>query len=160
MKKKVLRGKDLMLWISAKVIALSTGCKLSLKVNTQDAASKDDGLWDAPEIGSQGWEATNDSLDTASDSDDIDMVYDKLFELFVAGEPIEVTMGIPSNKSDEGVPTAGWTAGTSVYKGKALITALDREGKKGDNATISITLTGVGALKKETTGTSATESSK
>jgi hypothetical protein len=150
-RKKTLKGKDLMLWVAGKVVALSTGCKLSLTVSTQDAATKDDGVWDSAEVGSMGWSATNDSVDTADAATSTDQVYDTLFDLYVAGEPVEITVGIPSNQNDTGVPEAGWKAPTTgCYKGKALITALDRDGTKGNNGSISLTLTGVGALSRVT----------
>ena len=64
-KAKTLNGKDLMLWIDGKVIALSTSCKINLVANTTDSATKDDGFWDASEIGSMSWSATNESVDSA-----------------------------------------------------------------------------------------------
>lgn len=149
-----MNGKDLMLWIDGKVIALSTSCKINLVANTTDSATKDDGFWDASEIGSMSWSATNESVDSADKDRANDYVYDQLFDLFTAGQPVDITVGIPTNKDDKGVPESGWTApikGT-FYSGKAQITALDRDGTKGNNASVSISLTGYGALvKKEVT---------
>jgi hypothetical protein len=148
-KKKSLKGRDLMLWIAGKVVALSTTCKLSLTADTQDSSCKDDGIWGNSEVGKRGWTATNDSIDTPDAATTYDQVFDTLFELYTSDEPVEVTVGVPTNQSDEGLPDAGWTAPTvNCYTGKALITALDREGSNGDNGKISLTLTGVGALKK------------
>lgn len=149
-KAKTLNGKDLMLWIDSKVIALSTSCKINLVANTTDSATKDDGFWDAAEIGSMGWSATNESVDSADKDRTNDYVYDKLFDLFVAGQPVDITVGIPTNKDDKGLPEAGWTAPTTgtFYSGKAQITALDRDGTKGNNASVSVSLTGYGALVK------------
>lgn len=149
-KAKSLNGKDLMLWVDGKVIALSTSCKISLATNTVDSATKDDGTWDAPEVGNMNWSATNESVDSADASRTNDQVYDKLFELFVSGKLIDVTIGIPSNKNDEGVPEDGWTAPTTgaFYKGKAIMTALDRDGTKGQSGSVSVSLQGVGALTK------------
>lgn len=149
-KAKTLNGKDLMLWIDGKVIALSTSCKINLVANTTDSATKDDGFWDASEIGSMSWSATNESVDSADKDRTNDYVYDQLFDLFIAGQPVDITVGIPTNKDDKGVPEAGWTAPTSgtFYSGKAQITALDRDGTKGSNASVSVSLTGYGALVK------------
>lgn len=149
-KAKTLNGKDLMLWIDGKVIALSTSCKINLVANTTDSATKDDGFWDASEIGSMSWSATNESVDSADKDRTNDYVYDQLFDLFIAGQPVDITVGIPTNKDDRGVPEAGWTAPTSgtFYSGKAQITALDRDGTKGSNASVSVSLTGYGALVK------------
>lgn len=152
-KAKTLNGKDLMLWIGSKVVALSTSCKINLATSTTDSATKDDGLWDAPDIGNMNWSATNESVDSADKDRTNDYVYDELFDLFIAGKPVDITVGIPSNLSNEGVPDAGWTAPTvgNYYKGQALITALDRDSTKGSNGSVSVSLTGYGALIKEKT---------
>lgn len=149
-KAKSLNGKDLMLWISEKVIALSTSCKINLAATTVDSATKDDGFWDAQEVGNMNWSATNESVDSADKDRTNDYVYDELFKLFVVGKPIDVTVGLPSNKSDEGLPEDGWTkpASGTYYQGKAIITALDRDATKGSNGTVSVSLSGYGALKQ------------
>lgn len=152
-KAKSLNGKDLMLWIKGKVVALSTSCKISLAANTVDSATKDDGFWDAADVGNMSWSATNESVDAADKTRDKDYVYDQLFDLFVAGEPVDVTVGLPTNASNDGVPADGWTAPTKgMYQGKAIITALDRDATKGSNGTVSISLTGYGALKRVAEG--------
>lgn len=144
-----LNGKDLMLWIDGKVVALSTSCTLNMSVSTMDSATKDDGIWGSTEVGSMAWDCSNESVDSADASRTNDQVFDDLFDLYVAHNPIDITIGVPTNKSDSGVPEAGWTAGASgVYKGKAMITSLSRKGAKGSNGSVSISLTGVGALTK------------
>lgn len=148
-KAKTLNGKDLMLWIGGKVVALSTKCTLQLAMSTTDSATKDDGIWNSPETGNLSWNAANESVDSADTARTNDLVYDQLFDLMVAGLPIDVTVGIPANKNNNGVPEAGWvmpSAGT--YQGKALITALDRDATKGSNGSISLSLQGYGALKR------------
>lgn len=151
-KAKSLAGKDLMLWIAGKVVALSKSCNLDISVATVDENTKDDGIWDASGAGNRSWIMSNESVDSADAERTNDMVYDDLFELTVTGEPVDVTFGVPSNKSNEGVPEAGWQKQTmgaaGTYKGKALITSLGRGGSKGDNASVSVSLKGVGALTK------------
>lgn len=151
MKAKSLNGKDLMLWIAGKVIALSKSCNINLNANTGDADTKDDGLWGANEITSLAWDMSNESVDSADADRSNDLVYDDLFDAMVAGEPVVVTFGKPVNASDSGVPTAGWTAPTTGYTGKALITSLGRSGAKGSNASVTVSLTGVGPLTRMTT---------
>lgn len=148
-KAKTLNGKDLMLWIGGKVIALSTKCTLQIAMSTTDSATKDDGLWNSPEAGNLSWNANNESVDSADKDRTNDWVYDQLFDLMVGGQPIEVTLGIPTNKNNDGVPEAGWTMPSSgTYAGKALITALDRDGTKGSNGSVTVSLQGHGALKR------------
>nr|DAW29840.1 MAG TPA: PORTAL PROTEIN, 15 PROTEIN, HEAD PROTEIN, TAILED BACTERIOPHAGE, SIPHOVIRIDAE.6A [Caudoviricetes sp.] len=43
---------------------------------------------------------------------------------------------------------ANWSAGTHYYTGDALITSLTANANNGDNATYSVTLTGVSQIKK------------
>ena len=103
-KAKSLNGKDLMLWIEDKVVALSTSCKISLAANTVDSATKDDGFWDAAEIGNMNWSATNESVDSADKDRNNDYVYDQLFDLFVAGKPLTITVGFPTNANNDVYP--------------------------------------------------------
>ena len=147
-KAKTLNGKDLMLWIDGKVVALSTKCTLQVTMSTVDSATKDDGLWDRPEAGNLSWNANNESVDSADKERTNDWVYDQLFDKMVAGEPVTVTLGIPTNKNNEGVPEAGWTMPSGAYDGKALITGLDRDASKGSNGSVSVSLQGHGGLKR------------
>ena len=43
-----------------------------------------------------------------------------------------------------------WTSQNTFYQGKALITSLVANANNGENATYSITLTGVGKMQKVT----------
>ena len=150
-KAQSLNGKDLMLWIGGKVVALSTSCTLNLTAATQSSGTKDDGLWDANEIGNLSWNCSNESVDSADTNRSNDQVFDDLFELYAAGQPVAVTVGIPSNRNNTGVPEAGWTAPSSgTYGGQALITSLSRTGAKGSNGSVSVSLQGYGALTKAT----------
>lgn len=154
-KRKTLRGKDVMLWVGTKVIALSTGMKVDLTANTEDGGTKDDGFWNAPEITGMKWSASNESFDSADETVTTDEVYDTLFDMFIKGEPIEVTMGIPTNQNNNGVPEGGWqspTPSTSkpAYKGKALLTAVGRDAPKSGAVKVSVSLEGVGTLSKVT----------
>lgn len=147
-KAKSLSGKDLMLWIGGKVVALSTSCKLNMSVSTIDSATKDDGMWQSPEVGGMSWDVSNESVWAADEAATSQQVHSSLFELYVAGEPVDVTVGVPSNQSNEGLPEDGWkAAATGVYAGKALITSLSYDGSKGSNAAISVSLQGVGKLE-------------
>ena len=128
MKRKALTGKDLMLWIGNKVIALSQSCSFNLDLQTGDGNTKDDGLWDGGEIVGAGWTMENQSISSADAAVGNDLVYDELLDLSIAGQPLEVTMGIPGNLTNEGVPSAGWQKGASYRHGKALITSVRLEG--------------------------------
>jgi hypothetical protein len=137
-----------MLWLAGSVVALSTSCKVTLKTNTEDSGTKDDGMWPAPDVTGLAWEMSNDSL---AAQDDAATVYSfkKLSDAWLAQEPIEITFGTPTNASDSGVPEAGWTAPTaSGFTGKAIISNLELTADKDGKAKISISLQGYGELKK------------
>lgn len=148
-KARVLEGKDLMLWLGGKVVALSTSCSLNLEGQTQDAATKDDGVWNDTEISNRSWNVSNESFDAVDETRTTDHVFDDLFDLFVAGTKVDVTVGVPTNKAADGVPEDGWAEPTAkCYKGKAVITSLSRTGAKGSNGSVSVSLSGCGALTK------------
>lgn len=147
-KAKSVNGSDLMLWIGTKVIALSKSCKLNLTAATVDSETKDDGDWDAKEIGTRGWTLSNESVYSADKNRSIDLVYSDLYKLYVSNDPVDITVGVPSNNSTTGVTEEGWKAPTSDYmKGKAVITGLDLDGTKGNKGSVTISLEGFGALQ-------------
>lgn len=141
-----------MLWIGNKVIALSKSCSFSLELQTGDGNTKDDGLWDSGEIVGAGWSMENQSVSSADKTVGNDLVYDELLDLSIAGEPLEVSMGIPGNLTNEGVPAAGWQKGASYRHGKALITSVRLDGAKGSDSGLTISLKGVGPLLKASSG--------
>ena len=105
MSAKQVLGKDLMLFIGGKAIALATSCKLGLSAETIDTQSKDSGMWNEKSVKKLAWNCSSDNCFSADE--DING-YDKLFALFVAAEPVEIAFGIPKNKGNE-MPAAGWT---------------------------------------------------
>ena len=146
-KAKTMNGRELMLWIGGKVVALSKSCKINLTASTVDSETKDDGDWDAKEIGSRGWTATNESVHSADKTRSIDLVYRDLYKLYISNDPVTITVGTPVNNASEGLPQDGWTQPTSDYlQGKAIITALDLDATKGSKASVSISLEGYGPL--------------
>lgn len=149
-KAKPVNGKDLMLFIDSKAIALAKTFTLTLNTETLDASSKDDGIWEENDIvDARNYDISSEAVYSAdSDRESIDLTYDALFDLFVAGEPVPFVFGVPTNKADT-LPEGGWTAPTTGgYKGKMMITSLELNGNKGEAASFSISGRGVGALTK------------
>lgn len=147
-------GKDLMLWIGGKVIALSKSCSLSISANMGDAATKDSGIWDDSEVVGLSFTMQNQSVYSADENRTVDQTYDALFDAMLARQPIDVTFGIPSTVSDEGLPAEGWQRRQSgkSYAGKAFITSLELSGEKGSAASASISLQGSGRLRRAGSG--------
>lgn len=146
-KAKAVLGKDLMLFVEAKALALATSCKLGLSAETIDTQSKDSGIWTEKDIKKLSWNASSENVFSA-DADANS--YDKLFALFIAHKPVTLKFGIVGNPDINEMPEAGWTLAAGAYTGKAVITSLEANAPDGDKATFSISFEGTGALAKET----------
>lgn len=105
-KAKAVLGKDLMLFVEAKALALATSCKLGLSAETIDTQSKDSGIWTEKDIKKLSWNASSDNFFSA-DADANS--YDKLFALFIAHKPITLNFGVIANADENEMPVAGWT---------------------------------------------------
>ena len=139
-------GKDMMLFVEAKALALATSCKLGLSAETIDTQSKDSGIWTEKDIKKLSWNASSENVFSA-DADANS--YDKLFALFIAHKPVTLKVGIVGNPDVNEMPAAGWTLANGAYTGKAVITSLEANAPDGDKATFSISFEGTGALTKE-----------
>ena len=153
-KRKKLKGKDFMIFVGTKAVALATNHTLSLNTETSDTSSKDDGIWSDAEITGMSWQATSESIGAYTGDADTDLSYEELIDLYMKGEPVDLVMGIPKNQTNDGVPEGGWQepddAAPSLahYKGRALITSLELNAPNGENSSISATFTGIGKLAK------------
>lgn len=145
-KANVVAGKDLMIFVGDNATALATSHSLSITAETSEAASKDDGAWGAATVTKFSWEGSTEalvSMDAEANS------FDEMYDAMMTRQPVDIVSGRPSNATDDGVPEEGWTAPTTnLYKGKALITSLQRNDPNGDNSTMSVTFTGVGKLER------------
>ena len=141
-KAKQVLGKDLMLFVGGKAIALATSCKIGMSAETIDTQSKDSGIWNEKDIKKLGWNCSSENCFSA----DADINgYDKLFALMVAAQPVDIAFGIPDNRGNS-LPAAGWELPQKPYQGKALITSLELNASDGDKATFSVSLDGTGVL--------------
>ena len=157
MANNIIKGRDLMLFNNdGHSYAYATNHTFTMTAETSDISSKDHGVWGASEISRYTWEITSENLYTAED-------YDDLFTTMTAGNPIIVRFGLKNTPSDPTLnPADGntalpyWTSQDSFYQGKAIITSLVANANNGENATYSITLTGVGSIKKTTVNSGGT----
>lgn len=145
-KANVIAGKDLMIFVDGAATALATSHRISITADTSEAASKDDGAWGSSTVTKLRWEGGTEAL--VSMDDDVDS-YDAMYDKMMSRTPVDIVSGRPSNITDDGVPEAGWAVPTTkYYKGKALITSLERNDPNGDNSTMSVSFTGVGKLER------------
>lgn len=141
-----IKGGDMMLFLQGKSISFATSHTLSISGETQDTSNKDEGGgdWQSQEVGILSWEASTENMYSADGQGDN---FDDLFDLMVAKTPIDAVFAKKSQNTTN-VPDGGWTAGTSGYKGKVVITSLELNAPNGEYATYSASFTGVGALEK------------
>lgn len=146
---KVL-GKNILIFVSGKAIALTTDTTLSFDSELGDSSTKDDGTFDKQEIVKQSWSATNDSFFSADKDRTVDAAGVDLVDAYMRAELVDVLIGTPANAGGE-LPEGGWsepaTAGFG-YKGKAYITQIEIKATNGEKATCSLTLQGYGMLEK------------
>ena len=152
-KAKPVKGKDLMLFVDGKAIALAKTCTLNLSQEMLDASSKDDGEWEANDIvDGKSYDLSADAVYSADEAVTTAETYDALFDKFVAGEPVPFTCGIAQNAAVE-YPEGGWTAPTTKgYQGKMMINSLSLNGNKGEAASFSVGARGVGPMSKLAAG--------
>ena len=151
MANNIIKGRDLMLFNSdGHSYAYATNHTFTMNAETTDISSKDHGVWGAVEVSKYSWEITSENLYTTEE-------YDALFTSMTSGEPITVRFGLKQtpdnpalNPADGNTSLPYWTSQNSFYQGKAIITSLVANANNGENATFSITLTGVGSIQKTT----------
>ncbi|MBW9277663.1 phage tail tube protein [Bacteroides fragilis] len=149
MKVNAVLGKDFMLFVGGKALALATSCKLSISAETIDTQSKDSGIWTEKDIKKLSWNGSSENLFSADDKVN---GYDVLLDLMLKRKPIEAKFGIPANADSDEVPSSGWTLPAASYSGNVLITNLELNAPDGDKATFSATFEGTGKLNPRVSG--------
>ena len=143
MKANAVLGKDFMLFVGGKALALATSCKLSISAETIDTQSKDSGIWTEKDIKKLSWNGSSENLFSADDKVN---GYDVLLDLMLNRKPIEAKFGIPANADSDEVPSS------ASYSGNVLITNLELNAPDGDKATFSATFEGTGKLNPRASG--------
>lgn len=142
----IIKGNNLMLFDqNGHSIAYATNHSLTLSGDTQDISSKDHGVWGATSVLKVNWEITSENLYTTED-------FDSLFDTMIARQPIDVYFGLKAEADDGRTVVDGdypyWTNAVGSYTGKAIITSLSANAPNGENATLSVTMTGVGSIRR------------
>lgn len=150
----ILKGSKLMVFMGGNPIAFATSHSLSLTVNTTEVSTKDHGDYPSVLAQSISWEVTAENLYSEAGES-------TYMTAMKAKTPVTLIFAEASNYgSDEhGVisPETGdanskvWQNATTfgegkVAEGQAIITSFQINAPAGDNATMSVTFTGVGEL--------------
>ena len=149
----VIKGGDLMLFVGGKSIAYATSHTLTISADTKETSSKDSGgKWQTSEVGVLSWTCSSENLCGDTEAG---IGFDELFEYMVARKPITGLFALEGDSTDYNdnklysVPTNGWKAKAGDgYTGQMIITNLEKNAPNGENATIKVDFTGVGALTK------------
>ena len=153
-------GKKLMLFVkdsegTYKSIAYATNHTFTTSASTVSVASKDDadiesgaGKWDAQDLDMFSWSISAENLFAYEGNG---MTSDNVMELYLSGQLLEVKFGLAAT-SATGAPETGWaeaaeTATVKMLSGKCYITSLDINASNDGRATMSVTLTGKGAVE-------------
>lgn len=164
---KVIKGKQLMIFVNGKSIAAATSHSMQVSTETADTTSKDSGgMWSEIEVTKMSWTVSTENLFCVEGTG---TTYDAIHDLMIAGTKIAVvfTSKSATEKDMDFAPAAGWTSDITItnvdgkasatgtagfigvaYYGYAYITDLSINAANGDNATFSATLTGTGGLYK------------
>lgn len=146
---QIIKGDELMMFDSqGHSIAFASNHTLTITGETSDVTSKDHGIWKGNDVNKLSWELTTENLYT-------DESYDDLFDKMIARTPITVYFARKNENDPEKSVADGdysyWTAKSTGYTGKVVITSLVANANTGENATFSSTLTGTGKIEKATT---------
>ena len=148
-KRKSVEGKDLMLFIDGKTIALATSCTLNVSRSMDEASSKDDGSWRTVTPGDASWDLSADSL-FSPDGDDTannQLAFAQAFSSLVEGKELTAVFTLADNASSNGLPEGGWLpASAGGYTGKCYVNSTSISAAKGSAASSSFSFTGNGPL--------------
>ena len=141
-----IQGGDLMLFLGTESIAYATNHTLEISGETQDTSNKDEGGggWASNEVSILSWTASSDNLYSVDGEGDN---FEDLFDAMVAKTQLNAVFAKKAESATD-VPTGGWTASTSGYRGKVVVTSLTLNAPNGEYATYTAQFQGVGALEK------------
>lgn len=142
----IVKGNVLMVFYDNKPIGFATSHSVNITTNTTTVTCKDSG--DYPGVIAQNinWEIQAENLFS-------DEGQEKYLKLQLDKEPVEIVFAKASNydaNDEKGVldveDADEWTYTDPILKGDAIVTSFSINAPSGDNATMSVTFTGVGPL--------------
>lgn len=156
-KMATILGKKLMLFVkdgdnNYTTIAYATNHTFTTSASTVSVASKDDpdvqsgaGKWDSQDLDMFSWSISAENLYAYEGNG---MTADAVMDKYLKGILLDVKFGL-AETSTTGAPAGGWgeEADKKMLSGQAYITSLDINASNDGRATMSITLTGKGAVE-------------
>ena len=142
----IVKGSKLMVFLDNKAIGFATSHSLNLTTNTTEISTKDHGSFPSVAPQNVAWEATAENLY----SDAGEKTY---MDAMLKMTPVHIKFAKAQNYDNGYEPgivgtteSKTWTAGDVITEGDAIITSFSINAPSGDNATMSVTFTGTGAL--------------
>lgn len=124
-------------------VAYTTTCSLSINADTIDTANKMDGAWTSAKAGKLSWTISSENLLADTNGTDFDYFYDKM----ITRAPFLVRFGKAQNSNEDEYDL---NTTKTYYEGKAYMTSCELSADNGSAASLSVELTGNGALSKKT----------
>lgn len=145
------KGKNVMMFLAGKAIALATEHTLSITPSIDEQATKDDAYGPAGTLDYSEWSMSCKAQAGSSGVTNEQTIATLLTAMLAKAAIACVFDAVPSANWDEAVPSAGWSAGSSAtdfpkVSGQALITELSLDAGAEGIAEIGVTCTGVGTL--------------
>lgn len=143
----IVNGSMLMVFLNGSAIGFATSHSLSMTLNTSEISTKDHGEFPAVVPQSIGWEVTAENLyTTAGEATYMGLITNKT--------EVQIVFAPASNYNDHGLNNGAqgsqgpqsWSQGTPIASGMAYVTSFSINAPAGENATMSVTFTGNGAL--------------
>ena len=146
-----IRGEELMIFYTDSLnhkrsIAFATNHTMTIQASTSSDSNKDEGgFWEAGDIQSMNWSISTENLNCGDN-------FDTLFDIMVAGKPIDVVFGFKKENQRSLDNLSYWTPDDfnkgSQFVGKATISNLQLNAPSGENSSLTADFTGVGELKR------------
>lgn len=138
----IVKGSKLMVFIDDEPVGFATSHTLNLTTNTSEVTTKDSGDYQSQIVQSISWEVTAENFYSNAGQS----IY---FDKMTTKQPVSIVFAPVSTWYEQGVlqdngSSTDWAAGTPIASGQALITSISVNAPAGDNATLSVTFTGVG----------------
>ena len=142
----IVKGSKLMVFLDDKVIGFGTSDSLNLTTNTTEVSTKSHGTFPSVIPQNVTWEVSSENLY----SDEGEAVY---MDLMLKMKPVHIKFAKASNYNNEYEPgivgnkeSQTWTAGPVITEGDAIVSSFSINAPSCDNAAMSVTFTGTGAL--------------
>ena len=143
---QIIKGSKLMVFVGEEEapVGFATNHSLSISTNMTEVSTKDHGDYPSQVVQSLSWEVTAENLY----SDACEAIY---MQYMKAKEPVDLVFAVSNynNTDEKGVigqdgSSTDWYVDNVIASGKAIISSMSINAPQGDNATMSVTFTGVG----------------